>query len=478
MMQLTQDEEAELEEARVMDDGRRSLREFLRGLTLLEQGDEGAEARWAVQYWLTRWRHVLGVLQRVTDIVERRLTNRPGCSIPLLRSPQTAAQRIRLLSWAARLANLMLEMGREIISHYTRGMGRLPEHLPLPARPPPRVRRPMELRTMGYRERSSSRDDRLHERRVASSCGEDEEPEEEPQTQTFDILEWQTFLNHGISGADLTELDMFLEDILRRTDQLGAPSQVRAQAMWTLGVMNLAVRRAPRILSIMATVLETREVPGAMILPVDDAQRARLLSLCARPRAILGTIVRQLIQQGLDDALTDPQELPPRLPVRERPPREDPSTMPVGRRPGNHLDLDEVFRDTAEEYGRGVTVHPGLLMPVRDVLSACLVLFLALRDGFLLGRWLNLLHLTVIMKLKVVLVYQAMIPERGELERESELSLSLWSWDTLRLLKVRKMNKKKAVLRWKEVLTVGEMLHLLMPLLMPLQVHLYLQRLL
>ena len=79
-MQLGMSEEAELENLGLEDQARRDLRGLLRELRELDNLEEGPEGRWALREWLLRWRHILGVLQSLMEIMERRLSSNPACS--------------------------------------------------------------------------------------------------------------------------------------------------------------------------------------------------------------------------------------------------------------------------------------------------------------------------------------------------------------------------------------------------------------
>ena len=269
--------------------------------------EEGPEGRWALRAWLVRWRHILGVLQSLTDILERRLSPQVGCTLPTVREPREAAQRTRLLGLAGRLTSILLGIANDLVHYHRRLSARLPEGVRLPPRP-----------AQPRRTRSRSRD----------APGRHEEVEEEDDgaafVQTFNMEEWQGLINHGVLGADIGELDGWLGELALRTGDRNVQAHVRAQHMWSLGVFTRALRNAVRTLTFIVSTLERREVHGGMFLPSDDDTRARVLAGCYRPAMITASIFHQSVRNGVDDAYTNPETLPPRLQSRERPPRRDP----------------------------------------------------------------------------------------------------------------------------------------------------------
>ncbi|CAE7316734.1 unnamed protein product, partial [Symbiodinium sp. CCMP2456] len=167
--------------------------------------------------------------------------------------------------------------------------------------------------------------DSLAWREEAASVEEDEDVT--GLVQTFNIDEWQSLVNEGVTGADLGELDGYLGDLLRRVDDRGVPPHVRAQHMWGLAVLVRAVRHAIRVANVLVTLLEDRVVHGGLYQPADDADRARIISHCRGPAAIMASIHLQMMNNALDDAWVAPHELPPALREQARPPRRNPGRM-------------------------------------------------------------------------------------------------------------------------------------------------------
>ena len=221
------------------DTSRRELRGLLRELAYLQDLDEGPEARWALRSWLTRWRHVLGTLQSLTDILERRLQPQPRCHLPVVREPRVAAQRTRLLGLAGRIVQVLLDVANDLLAHHRRLAARLPEGVPLPPRP-------AEPRPAVTRERSRSRDERRQ-----TEAGTDTEDEGVAFVQNLNMEETQALVNHGILGANISEINGFLSDLALRAGDPNAAPHVRAQAMWSLGVFTRALRGAMRTMSVL-----------------------------------------------------------------------------------------------------------------------------------------------------------------------------------------------------------------------------------
>ena len=227
-MQLGMSEEAELENLGLHDQARRDLRDLLHNLQVLDQMEEGPEGRWALREWLIRWRHVLGVLQSLTEIVERRLSSSPGCSFPVLRAPGVASQRTRLLGMVGRICRIFIGVAENFIEYHTRRLARLPVGVPLP--PPPEAPRPPGVHQQRVqreqRERSRSRSDPRRAR------GETVEPEPEDDlhslVQVFSMREWQGLSDEGVGGANISDLDNYIGDLSLRTDDPQRPLHERA----------------------------------------------------------------------------------------------------------------------------------------------------------------------------------------------------------------------------------------------------------
>ena len=335
-MQLSMSEEGELHNLGVYDEGRRELRGLLRELATLEDLEEGPEGRWALRSWLVRWRHVLGVLQSLTDILERRLEPQPRCTLPTFREPRVAAQRTRLLGLAGRLTSILLGVARDLVAYHQRLAARLPEGVRLPPRPgQPR------------RERSRSRDDH--------NKGQVEEGDGTMLVQTFSIEEWQGLIDNGILGADIGELDGWLGELARRVGDHNLQPHVRAQYMWSLGVFTRALRGAIRTMNFIVNALERREVEGGMYQPVEDATRGRVLAGCCRPAMVTASIFHQAVRNGVDDAYTHPDSLPPRLQCRERPPRRDPGRVSAAMMTPRSTTVEEEIREGEDGRGRDRT---------------------------------------------------------------------------------------------------------------------------
>ena len=337
-MQLSMSEEAEIHNLGIYDEGRRELRGMLRELSNLETMEEGPEGRWALRAWLVRWRHILGVLQSLTDILERRLSPQVGCTLPTVREPREAAQRTRLLGLAGRLTSILLGVANDLVNYHRRLSARLPEGVRLPPRP-----------AQPRRSRSRSRD----------APGRREEVEEEDDgaafVQTFNMEEWQGLINHGILGADIGELDGWLGELALRTGDRNVQAHVRAQHMWSLGVFTRALRNAVRTLTFVVSTLERREVHGGMFLPSDDDTRARVLAGCYRPAMITASIFHQSVRNGVDDAYTNPETLPPRLQSRERPPRRDPGRASNAMMAPRVTPVEDELREGEDGRGRDRT---------------------------------------------------------------------------------------------------------------------------
>ena len=337
-MQLSMSEEGEIHNLGIYDEGRRELRGLLRDLSQLENMDEGPEGRWALRAWLTRWRHILGVLQYLTDILERRLLPHPGCSLPTVREPRVAAQRTRLLGLAGHLTSILLGVANDLVQYHQRLSARLPAGVRLPPRPAPLRRGDPR----GRPERSRSRE-------------EEEEDEGTAFVQTFNMEEWQGLVDHGILGADIGEVDRWLGELAVSVGDRNVPSHVRAQHMWSLGVFTRALRGAIRTMTFVVSTLERREVEGGMHMPAEDDARARVLSGCYRPAMMVASIFHQAVRNGVDDAFTHPESLPPRLQVRTRPPRRDPGRMSTAMMTPRSVPVADELRDGEDGRGRDRT---------------------------------------------------------------------------------------------------------------------------
>ena len=354
-MQLGMSEEAELHNLGLGDQSRRELRGLLREIQQLQEQDEGPEARWALRNWLVRWRHVLGTLQALTDILERRLQPQPACHLPMTREPRIAAQRTRLLGLAGRIVDTLMRIAGDLLAHHRRLTARLPEGVPLPPRPTA----PRPARDEG-RERSRSREGDRPGLGDSSGAGLESEDEGVAFVQNLNMEETQGLVNHGILGANVSEINFFLSDLALRAGDPQVQPHVRAQAMWSLGVFTRALRGAMRTLSVLIGMLERREVEGAMYLPTDDATRARELAPCRRASMITASIFQQAVNNGLDDAWTHPEGLPPRLQERRRPPRRDPRGGSRAMWMGRALPVEEELREGEEGRGRDRTPRSAL----------------------------------------------------------------------------------------------------------------------
>ncbi|CAE7222995.1 GIP [Symbiodinium sp. CCMP2592] len=189
---------------------------------------------------------------------------------------------------------------------------------------------------------------------AAEMIGEDvmEDGEVTSMVQTFNMEEWQGLINHGILGADLSELDGWLAELSLRVGDRNVAPHVRAQYMWMLGVFTRALRGAVNTMNFILETLQRREVDGAMHMPANDDARARVLSGCYRPAMISASIFHQAVRNGVDDAYTDPHTLPARLRIQERPPRRDPGDVSDEMLRGRGVPVADVLRGR-EEDGRG-----------------------------------------------------------------------------------------------------------------------------
>ena len=173
--------------------------------------------------------------------------------------------------------------------------------------------------------------------------------------QTFSIEEWQGLIDNGILGADIGELDGWLGELARRVGDRNLQPHVRAQYMWSLGVFTRALRGAIRTMNFIVNALERREVDGGMYQPVEDATRGRVLAGCYRPAMVTASIFHQAVRNGVDDAYTHPDALPPRLQSRERPPRRDPGRVPAAMMAPRSTTVEEELREGEDGRGRDRT---------------------------------------------------------------------------------------------------------------------------
>ena len=181
----------------------------------------------------------------------------------------------------------------------------------------------------------------------------DEGDDSHSLVQIFRMGEWQGLLDEGVSGADLSELDNFIGDLSLVTDDSQRPLHERAQAMWSLFVLNRAIRHAIRISQEVSRLLTIREVPGGAYLPSDDATRGRLLYPCRHVGAVMANIYLQAFNNALDDAWVRPDLLPPRFTEQSTPPRSNPARTPVALVFGDGETTRERLRRGEDDTGDG-----------------------------------------------------------------------------------------------------------------------------
>ena len=122
--------------------------------------------------------------------------------------------------------------------------------------------------------------------------------------------------------------------------------------MWALATFNRALRQAIRLATVIARMMELREVDGGMFLPSEDAVRARLLAQCRRPAGVVANVFHQSMTNALDDAWVEPESLPPRLREQQRPPRHNPGRTPLSMLE-HGVSFEEQLRELEGEDGRG-----------------------------------------------------------------------------------------------------------------------------
>eukprot|EP00439_Symbiodinium_sp_Y106_P042539 s2932_g5.t1 len=108
-------------------------------------------------------------------------------------------------------------------------------------------------------------------------------------------------------------------------------------------------------MNFIVNALERREVDGGMYQPVEDATRGRVLAGCYRPAMVTASIFHQAVRNGVDDAYTHPDALPPRLQSRERPPRRDPGRVPAAMMAPRSTTVEEELREGEDGRGRDRT---------------------------------------------------------------------------------------------------------------------------